>query len=186
MLMRLFVVHMTDPLAERTFRKDNSSEIDTSWAKTPGRSSELPQRVSSKEGKSKSDKHGHHHHHHHHKHDKHDKQEKHDHHHHKHKHGDEKKQDKKKETKSLLEEHLERMKSGQQPAKRPRTGLQQDMAWRMPGTGIPGSTTGSAYWDRERDMGTMRISRKTATDMLGRAESLSARFQSSGKSNHFM
>jgi len=169
-----------DPLAERTFRKDDIGEIDKSWATKPGESDDVDHpKPSSKPDEHKHHKHEHHHHHHH----KHHK-------HHHNKHDSDSDDDKSKESskpKTLLEEHLERLKKGEQPTKRQRVGPSTEIAsYYLPGNSLAKTKTTSAYWDRERDMEAMHMSRKTATDLLGRAESLNTRFRSSGTSNHFL
>lgn len=170
----LCVLFYTDPLAARTFRKDGVAQIDKAWGASPGAAAAPETPVPSKRSRSRSDKHKHHKHkqHHHHHHEKESTK------------GAQQQQQQQPARKSLLEEHLERVQSGAAPAKRARGDAQQSLTWRMPGSSS--STGGTAYWDRERDMEAMHVSRQTVTDLLGRADALGSRFRSGGSSTRFV
>ena len=161
-----------DPLAARTFRKDGVAQIDKAWGASPGAAP-----APAPEPAKRSHSHSHHKHKHHHKH------------HHKHEKESTTQQQQQPARKSLLEEHLERVRSGAAPPKRARSDAQQSLTWRMPGTASTSSSAGSsgtAYWDRERDMEAMHLSRQSVADLLGRSEALGTRFRSGGSSTRFV
>ena len=180
------VLFYTDPLAARTFRKDGVAQIDKAWGANPGAAAAPEAPVPSKRSRSRSRSHSRSHS----RSDKH-KHHKHKHHHHHHrekestKGAQQQQQQQQPARKSLLEEHLERVQSGAAPAKRARGDAQQSLTWRIPGSSS-NSTGGTAYWDRERDMEAMHVSRQTVTDLLGRADALGARFRSGGSSTRFV
>lgn len=168
----VFVCVRADPLAARTFRKDGVAQIDKAWGASPGAAP-----APAPEPAKRSHSHSHHKHKHHHKH------------HHKHEKESTTQQQQQPAKKSLLEEHLERVRSGAAPAKRARSDAQQSLTWRMPGTASTSSSAGSsgtAYWDRERDMEAMHLSRQSVADLLGRSEALGTRFRSGGSSTRFV
>ena len=166
-----FYVGTTDPLAARTFRKDGVAQIDKAWGAAP----DAPAPVKRSHSHSRH-KHKHHHHHHHHREKESTKSAA----------GDRTALPPQPAKKSLLEEHLERVRSGAAPAKRARSDTQQGLAWRMPGTASGSSSSGTAYWDRERDMEAVHMSRQSVADLLGRADALGTRFRSGGSSTRFV